>query len=140
MGHLWWKTRSQELKIEKSCALSNSYWCNSNILEIGLHVCLDDFYIKFEYGLPWVKNKVTLSKYGKNLVNPLPHWKVRCYKFKLQWKKSSILMKLGTNANWTIAYVTACLNLIFLLPWQRRTSQNCQKPLFCIVFFYQNWF
>jgi hypothetical protein len=50
-------------------------------------------------------------------------------------KNASILVKLGTNVNWTIASVTACSILNFLLPWQRGTSQNCLKSLFCIAFF-----
>jgi hypothetical protein len=33
-------------------------------------------------------------------------------------KNASILMKLGTNIDWTIASVTACSILNFLLPWQ----------------------
>jgi hypothetical protein len=50
-------------------------------------------------------------------------------------KNASILMKLGTNVDWTIASVTASSILNFLFPWQQGTSQNCQKTLFCIVFF-----
>jgi hypothetical protein len=34
-------------------------------------------------------------------------------------KKASILFKLGTNVNWTIAFVTAYSILTFLLPWQQ---------------------
>jgi hypothetical protein len=34
-------------------------------------------------------------------------------------KNDSILMRLGTNVNWTIASVTACSIVNFLLPWQR---------------------
>jgi hypothetical protein len=34
-------------------------------------------------------------------------------------KNASILMKLGTNVDYTIAYVTACSMVNFLLPWQR---------------------
>jgi hypothetical protein len=44
-------------------------------------------------------------------------------------------MKLGTNVDQTIVSVTACSVVNFLLPWQRGTSQNWQKSLFCIVFF-----
>jgi hypothetical protein len=53
-------------------------------------------------------------------------------------KNASILMKLGTDVDWTIASVTACSIINFLLPWQWGTSQNCEKSLFCIVFFHQN--
>jgi hypothetical protein len=46
-------------------------------------------------------------------------------------KNASILMKLGTNVDWTIASVTAYSILNFLLQWQQPegTSQNCEKPL-----------
>jgi hypothetical protein len=33
-------------------------------------------------------------------------------------KNVSILMKLGTKVDWTIASVTACSIVNFLLPWQ----------------------
>jgi hypothetical protein len=42
-------------------------------MEIGLRVCFDDFLVKFEYGSPVVKNKVTPPKYGKNLLNTSGH-------------------------------------------------------------------
>jgi hypothetical protein len=65
------------------------------------------------------------------------HWKASCNKFKLLWnyENASILMKLGTYVDETIASVTACSIVNFLLLWQRGTFQNCQKTLFCIVFF-----
>jgi hypothetical protein len=44
-------------------------------------------------------------------------------------KNASILMKLGTNVNYTIASVTSCSIVNVLLPWQRE-SKNCQKSLF----------
>jgi hypothetical protein len=50
------KTRSQELKIEKSCKHSSGYCFDPDILEIGLKVCFDDFYVMFEYRPPGVKN------------------------------------------------------------------------------------
>jgi hypothetical protein len=34
-------------------------------------------------------------------------------------KNASILIKLGTNDDWTIAFVTTCSVLNFLLPWQQ---------------------
>jgi hypothetical protein len=34
-------------------------------------------------------------------------------------KTASILITLGTNVDWTIAFATKCLGLNFLLPWQR---------------------
>jgi hypothetical protein len=34
-------------------------------------------------------------------------------------KNASILIKLGTNIDWTIAFVTTYSILNFLLPWQR---------------------
>jgi hypothetical protein len=49
-------------------------------------------------------------------------------------KNASILMKLGTNVDWTIALATTCSIVNFQLPWQQGTSQNCEKSLFCIVF------
>jgi hypothetical protein len=33
-------------------------------------------------------------------------------------KNASILIKLGTTVDWTIAFVTTCSVLNFLLPWQ----------------------
>jgi hypothetical protein len=51
-------------------------------------------------------------------------------------KNASKQMKLGTNVDYTIVSVTACSIVNFLLPWQRGTSQNCQKSLFWIVFFF----
>jgi hypothetical protein len=47
-------------------------------------------------------------------------------------KNASILMKLGTNVDWTIASGTAfsCYH------GNEGTSQNCQKSLFCIGFFF----
>jgi hypothetical protein len=42
-------------------------------------------------------------------------------------KNALILMKLGTNVDWNITFVTACSILNFLLLWQRGTSQICQK-------------
>jgi hypothetical protein len=35
-----------------------------------------------------------------------------------RYKTASILIKLGTNVDWTIALVTTCSGLNFLLPWQ----------------------
>jgi hypothetical protein len=46
-------------------------------------------------------------------------------------KNASILMKLGTSVDWTIASVTAFSIINFLIPLQRVTSQNCEKSLFC---------
>jgi hypothetical protein len=43
MGHLRLKTRSQELKVEKS--------------EIGQESCYDDFWVKFKYGSSAVKKQ-----------------------------------------------------------------------------------
>jgi hypothetical protein len=42
-------------------------------------------------------------------------------------KNASILIKLGTNVNWTIAFVTTCSVLNFPLPWQRRDISKWQK-------------
>jgi hypothetical protein len=44
------------------------------------------------------------------------HWKASCYNETM--KNASILIKLGTNVDWTIAFVTTCSVLNFLLPWQ----------------------
>jgi hypothetical protein len=55
-------------------------------------------------------------------------------------KTASILIKLGTNVIWTIAFVTRYSGLNFLYHGNEGTSQNCQKSLFCIDFFHQNWF
>jgi hypothetical protein len=37
-----------------------------------------------------------------------------CYK---TIKTASILIKLGTNVDWTIAFATTCSGLNYLLPW-----------------------
>jgi hypothetical protein len=67
-------------------------------------------------------------------------WKMAVFIYKLNCYEhitnASILMKLSTNVDWTIISVTAIL--YFMLPWQRRTSQNCHKSQFCIAFFHQN--
>jgi hypothetical protein len=67
------------------------------------------------------------------------HWKASCYIF--SWncyetmKNASILMKLGTNVNWTIASVTACLILNFLLPWQWGDVSKLTKITIFALFF-----
>jgi hypothetical protein len=56
-----------------------------------------------------------------------------CYKTKIN---DSILMKLGTNVNWTIPSVTACSILIFLLQWQPGDVSKLRKiTIYYIVFF-----
>jgi hypothetical protein len=55
-------------------------------------------------------------------------------------KNASILIQLGTNVDWTIAFVTTCSVLNFLLPWQRGDISKLSKSLFCLDFFHQNWF
>jgi hypothetical protein len=61
-----------------------------------------------------------------------PVTSTNCYE---TMKNASVLMKLGTNVDWTIAM----LNLHFPVTMAMGgTSQNCQKSLFCIVFFHQN--
>jgi hypothetical protein len=47
-----------------------------------------------------------------------------CYK---TMKNTSILIKLGTNVDWTIASVTTCSDLNFLLPWQRLDISKLPK-------------
>jgi hypothetical protein len=42
-------------------------------------------------------------------------------------KNISILIKLGTNVDWTIASVTPCSVLNFLLPWQRGDISKLPK-------------
>jgi hypothetical protein len=53
-----------------------------------------------------------------------------CYK---TIKTASIVIKLGTNVNWTFAFVTTVLN--FLLPWQGGEISNLQKNHSCFDFF-----
>jgi hypothetical protein len=53
------------------------------------------------------------------------------------WK---ILIKLGTNVDWTIAFVTTCSVLNFLLPWQRGDISKLPKITICLDFFHQNLF
>jgi hypothetical protein len=55
-------------------------------------------------------------------------------------KNASILIKLGTNVDWTIAFVTTCSVLNSCYHGNEGTSQNCQKSLFCLDFFHKNLF
>jgi hypothetical protein len=70
-------------------------------------------------------------------IEKLPVTSSNCYE---TMKNASILMTLGTNIDWTIASVSACSILNFLLPWQQGTSQNCEITLFWALFFHQNRF
>jgi hypothetical protein len=83
------------------------------------------------------------------LVKPLPHEHiVKNGRFQIRKPPVSssnfyenmtndlILMKFGTNVDWTISSVTACSILNFLLPWQRGDATKLTKSLFCIVFFF----
>jgi hypothetical protein len=47
-----------------------------------------------------------------------------CYK---TIKTASILIKLGTNVDWTIALATTCSGLNFLLPLQREDISKLPK-------------
>jgi hypothetical protein len=84
------------------------------------------------------------------IINLLPHEHIEkifiekppvtssnCYE---SMKNASILKKLGTNVDWTIASVTACSIVHFLLSCNGGTSQNCHNSLFCIVFFIKSDF
>jgi hypothetical protein len=64
-------------------------------------------------------------------------WKVSCYKFRLQWncKDAPIFIKLGTNVNWTIAFVMACSILNFLLPWKGRDISKIAKNHYFMLIF-----
>jgi hypothetical protein len=42
-------------------------------------------------------------------------------------KNASILIRLGTNVDWTIAFVTTCSVLNFLFPWQREDISKLPK-------------
>jgi hypothetical protein len=54
-------------------------------------------------------------------------------------KNDSILMKLGTNVDYTIASVTACSIVNFLLPWQRGDVSKLPKiTILHCFFFHQN--
>jgi hypothetical protein len=54
-------------------------------------------------------------------------------------KNASILMKLGTNVNYTTASVTACSIVTFLLPWQRGNVEKLPKiTILHWFFFHQN--
>jgi hypothetical protein len=50
-------------------------------------------------------------------------------------KNASILMKLGTNVYYTIASVTACSKVNFLLPWQRGDVSKLPKITILHCFF-----
>jgi hypothetical protein len=49
-------------------------------------------------------------------------------------KNASILMKLGTNVDKTIASVTACSIVNFLFPWQRGDVSKLRK-IIALFFF-----
>jgi hypothetical protein len=55
-------------------------------------------------------------------------------------KNASILIKLGTNVDWTIAFVTTCSVLDFLLPWQRGDISKLPKITILPRFFPSNLF
>jgi hypothetical protein len=50
-------------------------------------------------------------------------------------KNASVLMKLGTNIDCTIASVTACSIFNFLLPWQRGGRLKIAKIHYFTLFF-----
>jgi hypothetical protein len=49
-------------------------------------------------------------------------------------KNPSIPIKLGTNIDWTIAFVRASSIRNFLFPWPWGTSQNCQMHYLALFF------
>jgi hypothetical protein len=53
-----------------------------------------------------------------------PVTSLNCYE---TMKNASILIKLGTNVDWTIAFVATCSVLNFLLPWQRGDISKLPK-------------
>jgi hypothetical protein len=55
-------------------------------------------------------------------------------------KIASLLIKLGTNVDWAIAFVTTCSVLNFLLPCQRGDISKLPKITILRWFFHQNWF
>jgi hypothetical protein len=65
--------------------------------------------------------------------NGRPVTSTNCYE---TMKNASILMKLGTNNNWTIASVTACSIVKCLLPWQRGMSKNANNNYLTLFFFF----
>jgi hypothetical protein len=50
-------------------------------------------------------------------------------------KNVSILIKLGTNVDWTIAFITTCSVLNFLLPWQQGDISKLPKLTILPQFF-----
>jgi hypothetical protein len=61
-----------------------------------------------------------------------PVTRSNCYE---TMKNASILMKLGTNVDYTIACVTACSIVNFLLPWQRGDISKLPKITILHCFF-----
>jgi hypothetical protein len=55
-----------------------------------------------------------------------------CYK---TIKTASILIKLGTNVDLTIAFVSTCSVLNFLLPWQRGGHLKMAKNHYFALYF-----
>jgi hypothetical protein len=61
-----------------------------------------------------------------------PFTSSNCYK---TIKTASILIKLGTNVDWTIAFLTTCPGFYFLLPWQRGDiSKLPEITIFALIF------
>jgi hypothetical protein len=53
-----------------------------------------------------------------------PVTRSNCYE---TMKNASILIKLGTDVDWTIAFVRKCSVLKFLLPWRPEDISKLQK-------------
>jgi hypothetical protein len=66
------------------------------------------------------------------LIQKPPVTSSNCYE---TLKNASILIKFGTHVNCTIAIVTTCSVLNFLLPWQRGDISNLPKNhYFALIF------
>ena len=56
LGHMVSKTRSPGQISRKPCQHFSGHIFEAIIMNLAQHVCLDDFYVKFETGTPGVKN------------------------------------------------------------------------------------
>jgi hypothetical protein len=54
------------------------------------------------------------------------------------YEKASILFKLVTNVDWTIAFVKAYFVLTFFLPWPRGDISKFPQIAILRLFFHQN--
>ena len=95
MGHVSSKTRSLGQILEKPYVRSSGHIFSPIIMKLGQYVCLGEISDKCENGSCQVKNNVTRSNLGKNLVHaPEATFSVR---LSLNLVRMFVLIKSQTN-------------------------------------------